>query len=168
MPLSLYDITIPAFLRGFRNLSRHLDQAKAHADANALPHEELLTARLYPDMLPLTGQVQRASDTAKFVPVRVAGLKAPPMPDTEATFDELQARIEATVAYLKTVAQDAFDGREGAEVVLKFGPQSFPFTARDYALVFALPNFYFHLTTAYDILRHKGVTLGKLDFIGGP
>ena len=167
MPLSLYDVTVPAFLRGFRNLAQHLDQAKAYADANGLPHEELLAARLYADMLPLTGQVQRASDTAKFVPVRVAGLKAPSMPDTEATFDELQARIEATVAWLKTVGQDAFDGRDEAEVVLKFGQQAFPMTARDYVLGFALPNFYFHLTTAYDILRHKGVALGRLDFIGG-
>lgn len=168
MPLSLYDVTIPAFLRGFRNMAKHLDQAKAHADANGIAHDELLTARLYPDMLPLTGQVQRASDTAKFVAVRAAGLTAPPMADTEKTFDELQARIAATVDYLQGVPKDAFDGREDSEVVLKFGPQSFPFKARDYVTVFALPNYYFHVTTAYDILRHKGVKLGKLDFIGGP
>ena len=95
-------------------------------------------------------------------------LGAPSMPDTEQTFDELHARIAATVDYLKTIPADAFDGREDAEVVLKFGPQSFPFAARNYVSVFALPNFYFHITTAYDILRHKGVKLGKPDFIGGP
>lgn len=167
MPVSLYDVTIPAFLRGFRNMSKHLDKAKEYADTNGLPYEDLLTARLYPDMLPLTGQVQRASDTAKFVPARVAGFTAPSMPDTEQSFDELQARIAATVDYLKTIPGDAFDGREQTEVVLKFGQQSFPFAARDYVSVFALPNFYFHITTAYGILRHKGVSLGKLDFIGG-
>jgi hypothetical protein len=168
MPLSLYDVTIPAFLRGFRNMAAHLDKGKVHAEANGLAIEELLTARLHPDMLPLIGQVQRASDTAKFVPARVAGLQAPSMPDTEASFDELKARIAATVDYLKTVPKDAFDGREEAEVVLKFGQQSLPFKARDYVAVFAMPNFYFHVTTAYAILRHKGVKLGKPDFIGGP
>ncbi len=167
MPLSLYDVTIPAFLRGFRNMAAHLDKAKVHAEANGLAIEELLTARLHPDMLPLIGQVQRASDTAKFVPARVAGLQAPSMPDTETSFDELKVRIAATADYLKTVPKDAFDGREEAEVVLKFGQQSFPFKARDYVTVFALPNFYFHVSTAYGILRHKGVKLGKVDFIGG-
>lgn len=167
MSLSLYDVTIPAFLRGFRNMSAHLDKAREHARASGMAEDELLNARLYPDMLPLTGQVQRASDTAKFVPARIAGLAAPSMPDTEQTFDELQARIAATVDYLKTVPGDAFDGREEVEVVLKFGPQSFPLAARNYVSVFALPNFYFHVTTAYGIMRHKGVKLGKLDFIGG-
>lgn len=168
MPLSLYDVTVPAFLRGFRNMSAHLDKAREHVRANGLADDELLNARLYPDMLPLIGQVQRASDTAKFVPVRIAGLSAPSMADTEQTFEELRARIAATVDYLKTIPANAFDGREETEVVLKFGSQSFPLTARDYVSVFALPNFYFHLTTAYGILRHKGVKLGKLDFIGGP
>jgi len=89
------------------------------------------------------------------------------MPDTEASFDDLQARIAATIEFLKSVPATAFDGKEGDEVVLKFGPRSVTFpTAKDYALVFALPNFYFHATTAYGILRHKGVPLGKLDFIG--
>lgn len=163
---SLYEITVPVFIRAFANLSKNLDKAREHADANGIVHEELLTARLYPDMLPLIGQVQRASDTAKFVPVRVGGIGAPAMADEEKSFDDLKRRIAATVDYLETIEPGMFEGREQNEVVLKFGPRSFPFTANDYVLVFAQPNFYFHVTTAYAILRHKGVPLGKLDFIG--
>ena len=163
----LFDITVPVFQRALSNLSKHLDKARNYADDAGIAHDELLSARLYPDMLPLTGQVQRMSDTAKFVPARVGGLTAPSMPDTEASLDDLQARIAATIDYLNSVPSTAFDGRESNEVVLKFGPRSITFpTATDYALVFALPNFYFHATTAYGILRHKGVPLGKLDFIG--
>jgi len=167
MTLSLYDITVPVFIRGFGILSKNLGIARAYADENRIAHDELTTARLYPDMLPLTGQVQRASDTAKFVPVRVAGLQAPAMADTERSFDELEARIAATVAFLESVPADAFAGRDGIEVTLKIGQTVLNFTARDYVLGFAIPNYYFHLTTAYAILRHKGVPLGKLDFLGG-
>jgi hypothetical protein len=149
MTLSLYDITVPVFIRGFGILSKNLGIARAYADENRIAHDELTTARLYPDMLPLTGQVQRASDTAKFVPVRVAGLQAPAM------------------AFLESVPADAFAGRDGIEVTLKIGQTVLNFTARDYVLGFAIPNYYFHLTTAYAILRHKGVPLGKLDFLGG-
>lgn len=167
MTLSLYDITVPAFIRGFNNLSRNLAKGRAHADANGMKHEDLLGARLIGDMHPLTAQVQRASDTAKFVPGRVADIKPPAMEDKEASFDDLEARIRATVDFLKSVPASAFDGRESAEVVLKFGGNPVHFTARDYVLGFAIPNFYFHVTTAYDIMRHKGVPLGKSDFIGG-
>jgi hypothetical protein len=167
MPLSLYDASIPPFIRALRNMAFHLDRGRAHADEKGIPHEELTGARLIADMHPLTAQVQRASDTAKFVAARVGGLTAPAMADTEQTFDELQARIKATIDFLETVPADAFDGKEDNEVVLKFGPRSLTFTARDYVQKFALPNFYFHATTAYAILRHKGVPLGKIDFIAG-
>jgi hypothetical protein len=167
MALSLYDISVPVFIRGFDNLSKNLAKGRAHAEGNGMPHEELLTTRLFPDMHPLITQVQRASDTAKFVPGRVAGIKPPAMEDKEQSFDELETRIRATVDFLKSVPAEAFDGREGAEVILKLGGQPIPFTARDYVLGFAIPNFYFHVTTAYAIMRHKGVPLGKLDFIGG-
>jgi uncharacterized protein len=167
MALSLYDISVPVFIRGFRNLSKNLAKGRAHADQNGMAHDELLNARLFPDMHPLIGQVQRASDTAKFVPGRVAGIKPPVMEDQEASFDELETRIRATVDFLKTVSADAFDGREEAEVTLRLGGNPVPFTARDYVLGFAIPNFYFHVTTAYAIMRHKGVPLGKTDFIGG-
>lgn len=168
MPLSLYDVTVPAFLRAFANLSDHLEKARTFADALSIDHDSLISARLYPDMLPLSGQVQRASDTAKFVPVRLGGPQAPAMPDTEKTFDELQARIAATVSYLKSVPTDAFDAQEDREVVLKFRDRSVTFTGRSYVLVFALPNFYFHATTAYDLLRQAGVPVGKRDFTTPP
>lgn len=167
MALSLYDVTVPVFIRGFDNLSKNLAKGRAHAEANGMAHEELLHARLFPDMHPLIAQVQRASDTAKFVPGRVADIKPPVMEDKEASFDELEARIRATVDFLKAVPADAFDGREEAEVSLRLGGNAVPFTARDYVLGFAVPNFYFHVTTAYAIMRHKGIPLGKMDFIGG-
>ncbi len=167
MTLSLYDITVPVFIRGFNNLSKNLAKGRAHAEATGMKHDELLGARLIADMHPLTAQVQRASDTAKFVPGRVAGIAPPAMEDNEKSFDDLEARIRATVDFLKTVPADAFNGKENSEVVLKFGGQPVPFTARDYIQGFAVPNFYFHLTTAYAIMRHKGVPLGKSDFIGG-
>ena len=167
MALSLYDISIPPFIRALRNMAFHLDKARAYADEKGIAHEEFTGARLIPDMHPLTAQVQRASDSSKAVAARVGGLTAPSMADTEQTFDELQARIKATIDFLETVPADAFDGKEDNEVVLKFGPRSLTFTARDYVQKFALPNFYFHATTAYAILRHKGVPLGKIDFIAG-
>lgn len=168
MSLSLHEISVPVFIRAFRNLSKILEKGRAFADEKGIAHSELLGARLYPDMAPLTGQIQRASDTAKFVGVRVAKSENVPMADTEASFDDLQARIAATVAFLEKVTPQSMEGKETAEVVLKFGPQSITFTAPQYLLVFALPNFFFHVTTAYDILRHKGVPIGKLDYIGGP
>ena len=166
MSLSLYDVTVPVFIRAFANLSAILEKGRAFADENKIPHSELLEARLYPDMAPLTGQIQRASNSSKFVAVRVGQIDNVPMADTEASFDELQARIAATVALLKSISANAMDGREEATVVLKAGSTERTFTAREYVLAFALPNFFFHITTAYDILRHKGVPLGKLDYLG--
>jgi hypothetical protein len=167
MATQLYDLTVPAFLRGFKALSAILEKARLHADAQGVAHDALLTARLYEDMAPLTSQVQRASDAAKFAVARLAAIEPPAMPDTEATFDDLQARIAATVDFLNSVARDAIDGREDADVELKTPGRSFHFKGRGYLSDFALPNFYFHLTTAYGILRHNGVPLGKMDYLGG-
>lgn len=167
MATELYDLTVPALLRGFKATAAFLEKARAHADAHGIAHEELLTARLYEDMAPLTSQIQRASDAAKFAAARLAGIEAPAMPDTEASFDELQARIAATVAFLESVTRETVDGREEADVELKTPSRSFHFKGRGYLLGFALPNFYFHVTTAYGILRHKGVPLGKMDYLGG-
>ena len=164
---SLHAISLPVFSRAFANLSKNLDKARAWADANGVAHQDLLAARLYPDMLPLTGQVQRASDSARFVAVRVAGTEPKPMADDEKTFDDLQARIAATRAYIDGVPASAFEGKEAKEVVLKFGGREVPFTAESYILTFALPNFFFHAATAYGIMRHKGVPLGKIDFLTG-
>jgi len=167
MATELYDLTVPVFQRGFKAMAGFLEKARAHADANGIAHEDLLTARLYGDMAPLTSQIQRASDAAKFAAARLAGIEPPAMPDTEASFDDLQARIAATLDFLNSVPREAVDGREDSDVELKTPSRSFQFKGRGYLLGFALPNFYFHVTTAYGILRHKGVPLGKMDYLGG-
>ncbi len=166
MSLSLYDITIPVFIRGMKNLSANLEKGRAFAIANGMAHGDIISARLFPDMMPLSAQIQRASDTARFVAVRVAQAEPKKMPDYEETFDELKGRIKATIDYLNQVTPDSMKGRENEPVVLKFGDKQIDFNSTGYILQFALPNFYFHVTTAYAILRHKGVPLGKLDYIG--
>jgi hypothetical protein len=163
---SLYDVTIPAFIRGFANLSAILEKGRAHAKEQGWDESELTTARLIEDMAPLTSQVQRCSDTAKGLAVRIGQVGNVAMADEEVTLDDLQARIEKTVAFLRAVPREAFEGREEAEVVLQTPSGDIPFVARDYAIGYAMPNFYFHLTTAYDLLRMKGVPIGKLDYLG--
>ncbi|UZK67442.1 DUF1993 domain-containing protein [Sphingomonas sp. M1-B02] len=167
MATELHALSVPAFLRGFKAMSAILEKGRAFADEQGIPHAELLGARLYEDMAPLTSQIQRASDSAKFAGARLAGIDAPSMPDTEDGFEALQNRIAKTVSFLESIAPGAIDGREDAEVQLKTPSRSFEFSGRNYLLGFALPNFYFHLTTAYAILRHKGVPLGKMDYLGG-
>jgi hypothetical protein len=167
MSLSLYDVTIPAFVRALKNLSKNLERGKNYADEKGIDHRDLLDARLYPDMLPLIGQIQRASDTSRFVAVRVGQAAPSPMQDNESTFEDLQARIAATIDYLEKVPAGGFEGREDAEVKFNAGQRTLEFTGSSYVLGFAIPNFYFHVTTAYAIMRHKGVPLGKLDFLGG-
>ncbi|MFB9953104.1 DUF1993 family protein [Rhizobium puerariae] len=166
MSLSLYDISVPVFINAFGNLAEILKKGEAYADEKGLSHKDLLQARLIDDMYPLIAQVQRASDTARFAAVRVAGIENLPMADGEATFAELQDRIERTVAFLKGIDPSAMAGREEAEVVLTTRSGSTTFTGKSYILGFAVPNFYFHVTTAYAILRHKGVPVGKMDYIG--
>lgn len=167
MPLSLHEISIPVFLRGFESLSHVLEKGRAFADGNGIPQAELTAARLFPDMLPLTGQIQRASDTAKFVPVRVAGVENVPMADDEVTFADMQARIDATVAFLRAVPAGMMNAGEDREIVIRTRRAELAYRGTDYVLHYALPNFHFHLTTAYGILRHKGVPLSKSDFLGG-
>ena len=166
MPLSLYDVSVPVFIRSFGSMSAFLEKGRAYADENGMPHETLLEARLYPDMGPPTSQIQRASDSAKLAAVRVGQVANVPMADEEKSFDDLQRRIAATVDFLKTVPSDSMDGREDAEVVLTTRAGETKFTARDYLLGFALPNFFFHVTTAYALLRSNGVPVGKMDYIG--
>jgi len=163
---SLYDVTIPAFIRGFEILSALLEKGRTHAREQGWEESELTTARLIEDMAPLTAQVQRCSDTAKGLAVRIGQVESVAMPDEEVTLDDLQARIDKTIDFLRAVPRKAFEGREDAEVVLQTPHGDLPFAARDYAIGFAIPNFYFHLTTAYDLLRMKGVPIGKLDYLG--
>jgi len=167
MPVSLYDISIPVFVKGLGNLGAVLEKGRAFAREKGIGDEELAAARLYPDMFPLTGQIQRASDTARFAAVRVAGVEASPMADEEKNFDDMQARIRATVDWLGKVQASAFAGTEDKEVVMKMRTGELRFTGTSYILQFALPNFFFHVTTAYDILRNRGVPLSKGDFLRG-
>ena len=167
MATDLYDLTVPAFIRGLRNLSAILEKAAAHAEEKGIDPLTLTSARLIDDMAPLTAQVQFASDSAKGAIIRIGELDPLPMPDTEQSFAELQERIAKTIAFLESVPRERIDGREDAQVVLKTPRGDFPFTGRSHALGFALPNFYFHVTTAYALLRQAGVPIGKLDYLGG-
>ena len=144
------------------NLSAILKKAETHANDKSIPHSELLEARLAPDMAALPFQIQSMSNTAKFIPVRVAGAENLPMEDNEKTFEELQARISKTIEYLNSVKREDFDGKEDVEVTVRDNK----FSAINYLTTFAVPNFYFHAATAYGILRMKGVDVGKKDFLG--
>lgn len=167
MSLSLYEVSVPVFIRALENLSAQLEKGRAFADERGIAHGELLDARLYEDMAPLTAQIQRASDTSKGMAVRVGQLDNVAMADDEDSFDALQQRIARTIAFLRAVPAEALNGREDAEVPLTVRGTMLNFTGRSYVLSFALPNFFFHVTTAYALLRHKGVPIGKLDFLGG-
>ncbi len=164
MSFSIYDATIPPMIRTLENLSKILDKAVAQK-ASELP--SLLEARLAPDMHPFPRQIQIASDAAKGAGARLSGAEAPSFPDTETTFPELQARIKKTVDYLKSVPKEKFEGAEDRQITLKSPNRTFEMSGRDFATTFALPNFYFHVTTAYDLLRAKGVEIGKMDYLGG-
>ena len=161
MPLSMYQASIPLLVRGFNNLSAVLKKGEAHPGSAAF-----VEARLAPDMLTLAGQIQRASDTAKGCAARLAGIDNPSFADTETTFAQLQERIAKTVAFLQGVKREQIDGSEDKPIVLKAGSTTLNFTGTSYLLGFVVPNFYFHVTTAYDILRHKGVGVGKMDYLG--
>lgn len=161
MPLSMSQASVPLFLRALRNLSEILKKGEAHADAATLAE-----ARLYPDMLTLAGQIQRASDAAKACVARLSGTEAPSFPDEEKTFAELQARIQKTIDYVKSVPPAQIDGSETREIRFRAGKNEYTFTGVQYLQGFAIPNFFFHVTVAYAILRHKGVAVGKMDFLG--
>lgn len=167
MASTLYDISIPVFLRRFGALNGFLEKGVAHAAATGVPESVLLEGRLFEDMHPLPYQIQRASDAAKLTAVRLGQIENVPMEDTETSFAQLQDRIARTVAFLEAVPADAINGREDADIVITTPSRSFEMKGRDFLLHFAMPNFYFHVTTAYAILRHKGVPLGKMDYFGG-
>jgi hypothetical protein len=162
----MYRATIPVFIRGLDVLVSLLDKAEAHAKEKGLSDTDVTSARLIDDMLPFSAQIQRASDTSKLSAERLSGVAAPRFDDTETTFAELRERVVNTTAYLKSIDTATFEGSETRTVTLKqrnFEPK---FSGEDYLFLFALPNFYFHVVTAYDILRQLGVPVGKLDFLG--
>lgn len=167
MSLSLYDVSIPVYLQMLRNLSHFLDKAEAYAAAEGADLSSLTQLSLGHGMANFTRQIQMASDAAKGGAARLAGVEPPSMPDTETTFAELKERIAKTIAFVQSVKRDQIDGQEGREVVLKFPNGSMTFTAKDFLTSFSLPNFLFHVTTAYALLRQQGVPLGKMDFLAG-
>lgn len=168
MATELYDLTAPAFTRGLKALSGLLDKAVAHAEATGVDPENYLALRIIDDMHPLAKQVQIACDSPKLCLARLSGIAAPTHDDSEKTIAELKGRIDQTLAYIASVPREAVDGQEGKDVVLTFPGGEFKFLGAQYVTGFALPNFYFHLTTAYALLRGAGVPLGKRDFMGAP
>ncbi|MCX7097289.1 MAG: DUF1993 family protein [Methylococcales bacterium] len=166
MSLSLYQASIPVFVRMLGNLSAILAKAAAHAEDKKIDPAIFVNARLAPDMYPLSRQVQIATDMAKGCAARLAGLEVPSYEDNEATFADLQARIAKTVAFLESVSAEQIDGNEEREVTLKLRGRDVNFLGQPYLLYFVLPNFYFHITTSYAILRHNGLAIGKMDFVG--
>ena len=168
MSISMYQASAPRFARLLRNLSAILAKAQAHAEAKKLDAAALTGYRLFPDMFPLTRQVQIACDTAKGAVARLAGVDIPKHEDTEQTFAELKARIARTLDFVESVSAAKIDGSDEKEIVLQMRSGERRFKGMQYLLGHAYPNFYFHVTTAYNILRHNGVEVGKQDFIGKP
>jgi hypothetical protein len=166
MTLSMYQASVPVFTRMLTILAAILTKAEAHAAARKIQPAVLLNARLFPDMLALTRQVQLACDFAKNTTARLAGVEILNFPDEEASFAELQARIAKTLDNVKGYQAAQIDGSETREITLPIGGQPKKFTGQEFLLNFALPNLYFHITTAYDILRHNGVEIGKRDYLG--
>jgi uncharacterized protein len=166
MALSMHQASVAVFVHGLRNLSSLLTKAEAHAAARKIEPSVLLGLRLAPDMRPLTSQVQLASDNSKGPAARLAGVDRPAFEDNETTFEALQARIANTIAFLESIDAAKFDGAESREITLNVRNSDIHFRGDAYLLYFALPNFFFHVTTAYAILRHAGVEIGKLDYLG--
>lgn len=165
MALSMYQASVPAFQKHLHALDGILDKAAAYAAAKKIEPSVLLAARLYPDMFDLTRQVQAATDFAKAGAARLANVAIPNYADTETTIPELKARIAKTLAFLDTLKPEQMDGAQDRQLTIKVGPNDMTFTGADYLLHFALPNFYFHATTAYGILRNNGLEIGKRDFM---
>jgi hypothetical protein len=166
MSISMYQASAPRFANTLKNLAAIVDKAKAHCEARKIDPGVLFGARLYPDMFAFSRQVQVACDNAKGAVARLAGVEVPKHEDTEKSFDELKARIEKTLAFVESIKPAQIDGSEDRTVELKLGRMDVKWQGMQYLLGFALPNFYFHAVTAYDILRHNGVELAKRDFIG--
>ena len=166
MPFGMYQASVPAFLNMLKNLSAILDKAEAFAARHKIEPEILLNWRLAPDMFALTRQVQIAADFAKGTTARLAGREVPKYADEEKSFAELKARIAKTVKFVEGFAPKDIDGSEARDISLTVGGQDLRFKGKPYLVHFALPNFYFHATTAYDILRACGLDIGKRDFLG--
>jgi len=166
MSSNLYAEAIPTYLRFLNNLKKILQKASQHCAERKYDPAALLSDRLFPDMFPLLRQVQTVCDGAKGAAARLAGVEIPKHPDDETSFEDLVARIDKTIAFIESLDAQAFEGSAERQIVLQFGSWRREFNGVDYLRTWAFPNFYFHVTTAYGLLRHNGVSLGKMDFLG--
>lgn len=166
MALTMYQASVPQFIKMLGNLKSILDKAATHATSKKIDESVFVNARLSPDMLPLTAQVQIATDFARGTTARLVGVEPPKVEDNEKSFAELTARIDAAIAYVRTFSAAQVDGSETRQITRTIRGAPKTFSGQDYLIQYSLPNFYFHVTTAYAILRHNGVEIGKLDFLG--
>ena len=167
MSLSLYDASIPVFVTMLKNLDHFLNKAETFATDEHVELSTLTEASLGHGMAAFTRQIQLASDGAKSGAARLAGVEAPAMPDTETTFPELHERIAKTIEFVESIKHEQVDGQEARVITLTFPGRTMEFTGQTFLLTFNMPNFLFHVTTAYAILRSQGVPLGKMDFLAG-
>jgi uncharacterized protein len=167
LSLSLFDASIPVYLQMLRNLTHFMNKAETFAADEHVELSALMEASLGHGMANFTRQIQFASDAAKGGAARLAGVEAPSMPDNEATWAELKERIAKTIAFIETIERGQVDGQENRAVILTFPGRTMEFTGQSFLLTFSLPNFLFHITTAYDVLRSQGVPLGKMDYLAG-
>src|SRR5471032_2524546 len=163
----MYAATVPPLRSMLKNLSAVMAKAEAHCDVRKIDPNALLTSRLYPDMLPFTAQVQIATDNAKGAAGRLAAVEIPKFEDNETTFPELQARLDKTIAFLDTLTEAQFADAAERDIVLQLRDRKLEFKGADYLTTWANPNFFFHVTTAYALLRHAGVEVGKKDYLSG-
>jgi hypothetical protein len=168
MTISMYQASVPRFINILGNLANILDKAQAHVEAKKIAEGTLPGYRLFPDMLPMTSQVQIACDSAKGVVARLAGIDIPVFEDNEKTLADLKARVAKTIAFIQTITPAQIDGTEEKDIVIKRGEKETHYKGMQFLLGHAVPNFYFHVTTTYNILRHNGVEIGKRDFLGNP
>lgn len=168
MTLSMYQVAVPPLVHSLSNLVNILEKGAIYVEEKKIEETVLLGARLYPDMFPLTKQIQIASDVARRGVARLAGSEAPKIEDNESSFPELIGRLKETITYLKSFTLEQIEGTETKSISLPVKEETLTFDGQSYLLYFVLPNVYFHVTTAYDILRHCGVELGKRDYLGSP
>ena len=168
MAVSMYQAAVPTMIRGLENLAAVLQKASEQIEAKKYPAEAYINARLYPDMFPLSKQVQIASDSAKGGCARLAQVEVPSYEDTETTFAQLIERVKKTAAFLQSLKPEQFEGSETRTVTWKVRAGERSMQGQPYLFTHVLPNFFFHSVTTYDILRHNGVELGKMDFLGKP
>jgi uncharacterized protein len=167
MSLSMYQASVPVYIRMLTNLIAILEKAAGHCEAGKIDPSVLINYRLYPDMFNFAKQVQIAADAAKNGTAYLVGVEAPKFEDTEKSLPELIERVRKTIAYLQSFKPEQIDGSEERQIQIKRGDKLIDYRGQDLLLTRTMPNFYFHLTTAYDILRHNGVVLGKRDYLGG-